>query len=187
MNTTKLSHRLHSPASAFSSIFFLLLVFNQGIVLAGGDDFSPALRKTFKAPSGELRFAFNRKLLDELPGGDGGVAELDRVGETQCTKDDILVHQQATEPLPSGIPTYTVNVLSTCPATSGCAMAHIHVGCGWFSTAREINPDVFRRLGYNHCLLNGGRPLPGGFSVSFQYANTFPYRLSISSAECVKI
>ncbi|KAG0493057.1 hypothetical protein HPP92_006455 [Vanilla planifolia] len=108
----------------------------------------------------------------------------ERVGETQCTKDDILVHQEATEPMPNGIPTYTVNVMSTCPERSGCAMARIHLSCGWFSTARQINPGVLRRLRFNDCLLNDGRPLQSGFSVSFQYANTFPYRFSISSAEC---
>lgn len=111
----------------------------------------------------------------------------DRVGEG-CTKDDIVVHQGATPPLPNGIPTYTVVVLNLCSASGGgesCAMGNIHLSCGAFSSARLINPRIFRRLRINDCLLNDGRPLPAGSSISFEYANSFSYPLSISSASCV--
>nr|CAD1835714.1 unnamed protein product [Ananas comosus var. bracteatus] len=86
------------------------------------------------------------------------------------------------KPLPNGIPTYTVVVLNAC--VQECAISQIHLSCGWFSSAREINPRIFRRLGYNDCLVNDGRPLANGFSISFQYANSFPYRLAVSNATC---
>jgi hypothetical protein len=109
-----------------------------------------------------------------------------RVGDG-CTKDDIVIHQGATAPLPNGIPTYTVQVLNVCGemANTGCQLGQIHFSCGWFSSARLVNPRVFRRLRYDDCLVNDGRPLPSGSSISFQYANSFPYQLSISSASCV--
>ncbi|URE12988.1 hypothetical protein MUK42_06025 [Musa troglodytarum] len=109
----------------------------------------------------------------------------DRVGDG-CSKDDIVVHQGATPPLPSGIPTYTVVVLNLCPSRGGCAMAHIHLTCGAFSSARLVNPRIFRRLRVNDCLLNDGRPLPSGSSISFQYANSFSYPLAVSNASCIR-
>ncbi|KAL0905360.1 hypothetical protein M5K25_023773 [Dendrobium thyrsiflorum] len=177
--------RLFTQAAEFSSISLILIVFNYGIVLTGSVEIPPSSRGASMASFDELRLVFNRKILHDLPGWSGGVTEPERVGELECTKDDILLHQQATEPMPNGIPTYTVNVLSTCPERSGCSMAMIHLSCGWFSSARQINPTVLRRLGFNDCLLNNGRPLPSGFSLSFQYANTYPYSFSISAAECL--
>lgn len=70
-----------------------------------------------------------------------------RIGIDTCSKDDVVVYQGATAPLPTGIPTYTVQILNMC--MSGCVMSHIHLSCGWFSSARLINPSVFRRLRYN--------------------------------------
>ncbi|RWV85093.1 hypothetical protein GW17_00053138 [Ensete ventricosum] len=115
-----------------------------------------------------------------------GVADVGRMmemaGEEVCSKDVIVVHQAATPPLPSGIPTYTVEVLNTCP--SGCAVANIHLSCGWYSSARLVDPRIFRRLSYNDCLVNDGASLPAGDSVSFQYANSFHYPLAVSSVTC---
>lgn len=107
-----------------------------------------------------------------------------RIGN-QCSMDDIVLHQDATPPLPSGIPTYTVNVQNLCPLKDGCAMGQIHLSCGKFSSAREINPRIFRRLSINDCLLNDGRPLRPGETISFQYANSFSYPMAVSSATCV--
>lgn len=110
----------------------------------------------------------------------------ERVGDG-CTKDDIVIHQGATAPLPNGIPTYTVQVLNVCAerTDAGCELGQIHLSCGWFSSARLVNPRVFRRLRYDDCLVNDGRPFPSGSSLSFQYANSFPYQLTVSSASCV--
>ncbi|KAJ7957208.1 Tapetum determinant 1 [Quillaja saponaria] len=102
-------------------------------------------------------------------------------GET-CSKADIVISQGPTAPLPSGIPTYTVEIMNVC--VSGCDISGIHVDCGWFASARLINPKVFKRLRYNDCLVNDGKPLVNGGTVSFQYANTFLYPLSVSSVVC---
>ncbi|GMH01129.1 hypothetical protein Nepgr_002968 [Nepenthes gracilis] len=104
-------------------------------------------------------------------------------GDTKrCSDGDLVVTQGPTSPLPSGIPTYTVEINNAC--VTGCNILHIHLRCGWFSSARLINPRIFRRLHFNDCLVNNGRPLESGASISFQYANTFSYPLSVSSMHC---
>ncbi|KAK2445298.1 protein TAPETUM DETERMINANT [Trifolium repens] len=110
--------------------------------------------------------------------------EPDRIwGDNKCTKSDIIINQGSTAPLPNGIPTYTVEIMNMCG--SGCDISAIHLRCGWFSSARLINPKLFKRLRYNDCLVNDGRPLVNGGTVSFQYANTYLYPLSVSSVVCV--
>ncbi|KAL5987920.1 hypothetical protein ACLOJK_035680 [Asimina triloba] len=104
------------------------------------------------------------------------------IGQT-CSKDDISVYQGATTPLPNGIPTFTVQILNMC-ISGGCNIADIHLSCGWFSSARTINPRVFRRLGYDDCLVNDGAPLGPGSSLSFQYANSYQYPLSVAFVRC---
>ncbi|KAL9243383.1 hypothetical protein vseg_017277 [Gypsophila vaccaria] len=105
-------------------------------------------------------------------------------GDTsKCSESDIVVNQGPGAPLPSGIPTYTVEIVNAC--VSGCAISNIHFHCGWFSSARLIDPLVFKRVNYNDCLVNGGRPLQNGQSISFQYANTLSYPLTISSMSCL--
>ncbi|CAA7026568.1 unnamed protein product [Microthlaspi erraticum] len=109
--------------------------------------------------------------------GDG----TNRIGQ-DCSKEDIVVVQDTTVPLPSGVPAFTVQIVNAC--TSDCSIAEIHVNCGWFSSVRLVNPRVFRRLDYNDCLVNDGQPLAPGQTLSFQYANTFSYPLSVSSVYC---
>ncbi|KAM3704280.1 hypothetical protein ACJW31_04G164700 [Castanea mollissima] len=111
------------------------------------------------------------------------MVEPNRIFGEKCTKSDIVVNQGPTAPLPSGIPTYTVEISNVC-ATS-CNIAAIHLKCGWFSSAKLINPKVFRRLGFDDCLVNDGKSLGVGESLSFQYANTFSYPMSVSSVACV--
>ncbi|XP_050371507.1 TPD1 protein homolog 1-like [Argentina anserina] len=116
-------------------------------------------------------------------GGDGSDAgDMNRVG-TACSKNDITIFQGETSPLPNGIPAYTVQILNMC-VSAGCSISDIHINCGWFSSARFVNPRVFRRMDYNDCLVNDGQPLGPGQTLSFQYANTFPYPLSVSSVAC---
>ncbi|WVZ20078.1 hypothetical protein V8G54_007400 [Vigna mungo] len=112
-----------------------------------------------------------------------GKMEPNRIWGEKCSKSDIVINQGPTAPLPSGIPTYTVEIMNMC--VSGCDISGIHLRCGWFSSARLINPKVFKRLRYNDCLVNDGRPLINGATISFQYANTFLYPLSVSSVICV--
>jgi hypothetical protein len=72
-----------------------------------------------------------------------------------------------------------------------CATAGIHLRCGFFSSVSLVDPLKFRRLRHDDCLLdcllNDGRPLLGGESISFEYANSFPYKLSVRAATCVVV
>ncbi|KAJ9689960.1 hypothetical protein PVL29_012564 [Vitis rotundifolia] len=112
-------------------------------------------------------------------GNEGGA--MNRIGGT-CSKDNIVIFQGPTTPLPSGIPTYTVQILNVCVA--GCSISNIHVRCGWFSSARLINPRLFKRIFFDDCLVNNGDALGPGESLSFQYANSFRYPLSVLSVSC---
>ncbi|XP_010499835.1 PREDICTED: TPD1 protein homolog 1 [Camelina sativa] len=123
------------------------------------------------------RTALSRKLLLSPDIGDG----TNRIGQ-DCSKDDIVLFQGTTNPLPSGVPAYTVEIFNAC--VSECNIAEIHVSCGWFSSVRLVNPRVFRRLCYDDCLVNDGQPLGPGQTLSFQYANSFSYPLSVSSVSC---
>uniref|UniRef100_A0A2N9J2M3 Uncharacterized protein n=1 Tax=Fagus sylvatica TaxID=28930 RepID=A0A2N9J2M3_FAGSY len=111
------------------------------------------------------------------------MVETNRIWGEKCTKSDIVVNQGPTAPLPSGIPTYTVEINNVC--ANGCGIAGIHLNCGWFSSVKLINPRIFKRLRYDDCLVNDGKALGNGESLSFQYANTFSYPLSVSSVVCV--
>ncbi|KAJ8770546.1 hypothetical protein K2173_018037 [Erythroxylum novogranatense] len=117
-----------------------------------------------------------RKLLQSTDYGDAN-----RIGTT-CSRDDIAIYQGSASPLPNGIPSFNVQILNVC--VSGCSMSNIHVSCGWFSSARLINPTVFRRVEYDDCLVNDGEALGPGEILSFQYANSFPYQLSVTSVTC---
>ncbi|XP_021766653.1 LOW QUALITY PROTEIN: TPD1 protein homolog 1-like [Chenopodium quinoa] len=106
-------------------------------------------------------------------------------GTYKCSKNDILITQvsEDSSPLPSGIPSYNIVILNAC--ASECNISNIHVNCDWFSSAITINPSVFRRLRYNDCLVNDGKPLRAGESLIFQYANGDHYSLSVSSVDCL--
>lgn len=114
--------------------------------------------------------------------GEATIEEPTRIWGEKCTKSDIVINQGPTAPLPTGIPTYTVEVVNAC--VTGCEIYGIHFKCGWFSSAHLINPRVFKRLRYDDCLVNDGKPLVYGGTLSFQYANTYPYPLSVSSVVC---
>ncbi|XP_010943624.1 TPD1 protein homolog 1-like [Elaeis guineensis] len=178
MRTALLGRRVAAIMEVALLAVFVLLNFYSGY----GRRFDGPINGTFPKFRSVSVSCRNRKLLLlEHEGGDPSQTE--RVGE-ECSRDDIMVHQGATTPLPNGIPTYTVEVLNVCSERS-CSIGRIHLSCGWFSSARLINPRVFRRLRYNDCLLNDGRPLPAGSSVSFQYANSFRFPLAVSSATCL--
>ncbi|TKY53935.1 TPD1 protein-like 1 [Spatholobus suberectus] len=117
-----------------------------------------------------------RKLLQSVDDGD-----TNRIGMA-CSKVDIVIYQGQVPPLPSGIPAYRVQIMNMC--ASDCNIANIRLHCGWFSSARLINPRVFRRLGYDDCLVNDGQALGPGKTISFEYANTYRYPLSVSSVVC---
>ncbi|GJW34369.1 tapetum determinant 1-like protein, partial [Tanacetum coccineum] len=92
-----------------------------------------------------------------------------RIWGNTCSTSDIVIIQGPSTPLPSGIPTYVVEIMNVC--TTGCNISGIHLSCGWFSSARLINPRLFKRLRYDDCVVNEGKPLVNGRTISFQYAN----------------
>lgn len=114
--------------------------------------------------------------------GKEAVEEPNRIWGEKCSRSDIVIDQGPTSPLPSGIPTYTVEIMNVC--VTGCNISRIHLNCGWFSSATLVNPRVFKRLRYNDCLVNDGKPLVNGGTISFEYANTFLYPLKVSSVAC---
>jgi hypothetical protein len=101
-----------------------------------------------------------------------------------CTAADLAILQGETTPLPDGIPSFSVQVINLCGAARGpCSSARdIHVACGWFASAKLVNPRLFRRLRFNDCVVNDRRALRAGQSITFEYANSFQYPLAISSA-----
>lgn len=96
-----------------------------------------------------------------------------------CSKWDISI-SQSRYPSP-GIPQYIVEIVNTC--VTGCAPSNIHLSCGWFASARIVNPRTFKRLSYDNCLVNGGKPLKTSQSIRFTYANSFMYPLQFKSAD----
>ncbi|EPS72898.1 hypothetical protein M569_01861, partial [Genlisea aurea] len=108
--------------------------------------------------------------------------EPNRIWSDRCSKSDIVISQGPTLLLPNGIPTYTVEIMNVC--ATGCDIAGIHLSCGWFSSARLVNPRVFRRLRFDDCLVNEGGPLVNGRTVSFQYSNTYRYELAVAAVAC---
>ncbi|XP_027333806.1 TPD1 protein homolog 1-like [Abrus precatorius] len=96
-----------------------------------------------------------------------------------CTKRDISISQSRTST--SGIPLYVVEIVNTC--VSECAPYDIHLHCGWFASARIINPRLFKRLSYDDCLVNGGEPLASGQIIRFTYSNSFMYPLAFKFAK----
>ncbi|KAH6776092.1 tapetum determinant protein [Perilla frutescens var. hirtella] len=88
-------------------------------------------------------------------------------------------HYKETRDPSKGIPTYTVEIMNTC--VSSCDIAAIYLSYGWFNSVRLVKPHIFNRFYFNNCIINNGKPLLNGRTLSFQYANTFCYSLSISS------
>ncbi|XP_019433143.1 PREDICTED: TPD1 protein homolog 1-like isoform X2 [Lupinus angustifolius] len=164
----------------FSFVFLGLFALLAGF--GGGIRSEPVLSELLGLEEGSnntLHIALHRKLLHR----DTAIVEPNRIWGDKCSKADIVITQGPTTPLPSGIPTYTVDIMNVC--VSGCDISGIHLYCGWFSSARLINPKLFKRLHYNDCLVNDGKRLVNGGSISFQYANTFLYPLSVSRVVCV--
>ncbi|PKI47831.1 hypothetical protein CRG98_031792 [Punica granatum] len=98
-----------------------------------------------------------------------------------CTYEDITISNGVTGKHPSGIPIYSVVILNECDFP--CNISNIRLRCGWFTSATLINPNGFRRLQYDDCLVNNGRPLLPGIAVSFHYTAQFLNPLSVSSAD----
>ncbi|PWZ43772.1 hypothetical protein Zm00014a_005656 [Zea mays] len=155
----------------------------------------PALRAAAAAVPVPVPAPLPRKILRSpgvVGGGSGGGAagpvRQSRMDEGCAGAEDIAIYQRHSSSLPNGVPAYKVDVMNQClgdPGGGDCAIAGIHVRCGWFSSVNLVDPLKFRRLRHDDCLLNDGRPLLGGDTISFEYANSFPYELSVRVATCV--
>ncbi|KAF4377794.1 hypothetical protein G4B88_031460 [Cannabis sativa] len=122
----------------------------------------------------------HRKLLG---GKESGRIELDRIrGGDNCSNSDIIVSQSPTSSMPHGIPTFSVEILNNC--FTGCNISGIHLKCGWFSSVNLINPKIFKRLKFDDCLVNDGKPLLNGSLINFKYSTTRLFPLSVSSVIC---
>ncbi|KAJ7955232.1 protein TAPETUM DETERMINANT 1-like [Quillaja saponaria] len=117
---------------------------------------------TVSMQSEEAHFAYRKLLLHET-----------------CTNRDISISQSKDST--SGIPQYIVQIVNTCVA--GCAPSNIRIHCGWFASARMVNPRFFKRLSYDDCLVNGGKPLDTSEVIRFTYSNSFKYPLAFKSAK----
>ncbi|RVW84047.1 TPD1 protein-like 1 [Vitis vinifera] len=102
--------------------------------------------------------------------------------ETNCSNGDIVIAQSRVGTLPSGIPSFSVEITNAC--ARGCSISNLHLKCGMFASAGLVNPKIFKRQDVDDCLVNGGSPLAAGSTISFKYANTFQYPLSLASATC---
>ena len=100
--------------------------------------------------------------------------------------DDIAIEQGPGTTLPSGIPSYTVEIINRCSGAgrAACAISGIRVRCGWFSSVTLVDPSKFRRVAPDDCLVNDGKSIEPSFPVSFQYGNSFPYPMTVASASC---
>ncbi|XP_073133540.1 protein TAPETUM DETERMINANT 1-like [Henckelia pumila] len=97
-----------------------------------------------------------------------------------CRNRDISISQSRYST--SGIPQFIVQIVNTC--VSGCAPSdiHIHIHCGWFASARIVNPRIFKRLSFDDCVVNGGKPMKSSQIIRFTYANSFIYPLEFKYA-----
>ncbi|KAF0929509.1 hypothetical protein E2562_021760 [Oryza meyeriana var. granulata] len=98
-----------------------------------------------------------------------------------CSGEDVVVYQNNAEHLPSGIPTYSVEIINICTA---CTVYDVHVSCGEFASTELVYPSQFQRVGFNDCLVKCGGPLGPSETVSFQYSNSFAYPLAVANVAC---
>lgn len=82
-----------------------------------------------------------------------------------------------------GIPRFTVLITNLC---NTCSISQVHVHCGMFASANVVNPNLFKRIAVDDCLVNGGKPIASGRTIEFQYSNTFPYPMKVASFLCSK-
>ncbi|RVW27326.1 COP9 signalosome complex subunit 4 [Vitis vinifera] len=102
--------------------------------------------------------------------------------ETNCSNGDIVIAQSRVGTLPSGISSFSMEITNAC--ARGCSISNLHLKCSMFASAVLVNPKIFKHQDVDDCLVNGGSPLTAGFTISFKYANSFQYPLSLASATC---
>lgn len=95
-----------------------------------------------------------------------------------CRPSDILIAQGQVSR--GGVPRFSVTVFNSC-LDDKCSVSQIVLNCGDF--AGITDPAVFRRLQPGTCLVNDGRNLQSGSSVTFEYSQVYMEPLSVRSAD----
>ncbi|XP_011031440.1 PREDICTED: uncharacterized protein LOC105130572 [Populus euphratica] len=119
-------------------------------------------------------------LVQETPSGllNNGTG---RARQSKCSHRDIVIAQAQVQSQPSGLPTFLVEITNT---NTKVQVSNIHFYCEQFSSAIVIRPDVFKRIAVNDSLVNGGKTLAPGLTLSFTYAYSFKYPLSVNTIKC---
>ncbi|KQJ88940.1 TPD1 protein homolog 1B [Brachypodium distachyon] len=98
-----------------------------------------------------------------------------------CSMENVEVYQNDAPHQASGIPAYSVEVINSCVS---CTVYDVHLSCGNFASTDLVDPAEFRRIAYDDCLVNDGKAMGPGDSVSFHYSNSFQYPLEVASVAC---
>uniref|UniRef100_A0A0E0EWI2 Uncharacterized protein n=1 Tax=Oryza meridionalis TaxID=40149 RepID=A0A0E0EWI2_9ORYZ len=155
------------------TIILLLLVASQAVVVSGESSSSAMQSKTLN---------MNKLLnISEDHSPNGGRHWMQRMQPDSCSEQNVVVYQNNAEHLPSGIPTYSVEIINVCTA---CTVYDVHISCGEFASAELVDPSQFQRIGFNDCLVKGGGRLGPSEAVSFQYSNSFAYPLAVANVAC---
>ncbi|PNT18513.1 hypothetical protein POPTR_010G246300v4 [Populus trichocarpa] len=85
------------------------------------------------------------------------------------SKNEITVAQGPAGTLPSGIPQFSVEIANT---NSQVPIANIHLNCKEFSSAILVNPEIFKRIAVDDCLVNDGRALASSRCSTLLQINT---------------
>ncbi|KAG0537468.1 hypothetical protein BDA96_03G150900 [Sorghum bicolor] len=101
-----------------------------------------------------------------------------------CSEEVVEVSQGNAGSLPNGVPSYSVTITNTC---LDCTVRDVHVSCGEFATTELVDPSYFRRLSYGDCLVRNGGPIGPGEIISFDYSNSFIYKMEVATVSCVNI
>ncbi|KAL5225930.1 hypothetical protein ABZP36_012569 [Zizania latifolia] len=131
------------------------------------------------AVSGEPQTVHVRKLLNIS--GESVSHWTEWTEPDSCSEEDVVVYQNNAEHLPSGIPTYSVEIINVC---ASCTVYNVHVSCGEFASTELVDPSQFQRVGFHDCLVKGGGRMGPSESVSFLYSNSFPYSLEVTNVDC---
>lgn len=105
------------------------------------------------------------------------------ISETCGGDHGLEIQQDNTTYYFEGLPVYHVTMINTCV---DCSLQDIHIACGEWASATEVNPLVFKRVADNDCVVNDGKPIPSQGAVIFEYTNSFPYPMEVqrSSPSC---
>ncbi|KAG6554621.1 hypothetical protein Mapa_003639 [Marchantia paleacea] len=104
------------------------------------------------------------------------------LAETRCHRRDLKVSSDVTRYLPNGMPIYRIQISNTC---IDCSLENIHLSCGEWASQTLVNPNLFRRVRENDCVVNNGDALVSQDIVYFEYSNSFPYPMNVRSANPV--